>query len=66
MSATPDKEMTVKEVAGFCGVHQNTVWNWIHSGKINAHRISEKEGRGVEWRIFASDVVQVMIKKGLK
>lgn len=64
-----DKELTVNEVAAFAGVHKQTVWNWILGDKLPAHRLDTKDGRnkrgkGVEWRIYASDLAEFMSKRG--
>jgi len=37
--------LTVKEVAGLLRVCENTVYNWIHSGKLRAFKV------GRDWRI---------------
>ena len=41
--------LTVKEVAGLLRVHVNTIYNWIHSGYLPAHRV------GRTWRIQKED-----------
>lgn len=66
-----DKELTVNEVAAFAGVHKQTVWNWILGNKLPAHRIETREGRntkgkGVEWRVYASDLAQFMSNRVIK
>jgi len=37
--------LTVEDVAWLLQVHKNTVYNWIHSGKLYAFKV------GRDWRI---------------
>lgn len=65
MSTAPEKLLTVEEVATIYGVHKNTVWNWLNSGKLKGHRVEtaknrNKDGRGVVWQIRASDLAEMM------
>lgn len=65
MNAQKDAELTVKEVAAYCGVNKQTVWNWLLAKpqKLKGHRVEtapdrKKTGSGVEWRIYASDLAE--------
>ena len=65
MSNAPEKDLTVADVAAIYGVHKNTVWNWLSSGKLKGHRVQtgkhrNTEGRGVVWQIRASDLADFM------
>lgn len=64
-----DRELTVKESAAFACVTTQTIWNWILAEKLPAHRVETKNGRnkrgkGVEWRIYASDLAEYLAKRG--
>ena len=42
--------LTVADVAFLFQVHKNTVYNWIHSGKLQAFKV------GRDWRIRKEDL----------
>lgn len=65
-----DRELTVKEVSAFCGVHINSVWTWLKNGKLKGYRIETAEGRnangkGVEWRVKSSDLVEFIMDRNV-
>lgn len=68
MCHTPDKELDAFDVSVLCDVHINTVWRWIKTGKLKASRRETAEGRrntgkGVAYRIKASDLAEFMEKR---
>lgn len=49
---TADEALSLHEAADRLGVHYMTVYRWVRTGRIPAHR------EGVEWRVDAADVEQ--------
>ena len=49
------KYLSTKQVAERLGVHLNTVWRYILSGKLKAHKMGGDES-GRHWRIKEGDL----------
>lgn len=56
-TATAGKTLTVKQAASKVGVHKNTIYALIQTGKLRAYRVGV--GRGTI-RIIAEDMPRVM------
>ncbi len=52
-----DRLLTVTEVADQLRISQNTVRNWLRSGRLRGRRIG---GTKAGWRIPASEIIRLM------
>lgn len=47
---TPDPLLKISKTAEICNVSEKTVWRWIKSGALPAHRL------GGQWRVAPKDL----------
>ena len=56
-----DQLLTVADIAGHIGIHEQTVRGWLHNGELRA----SKFGTGIGWRIRRGDFDEFLRRRQL-
>lgn len=61
---TPDKRLTVADIAAQCGVDPDTPRTWIATGQLTAVNVCKSPGgRKPRWRVRQADLDEFLAKR---